>query len=223
MKKTAVFLFSALMLVLGLSINTNAQENGSWSVGADLYNRYVWRGTDFGNSPVVQPTVEYSIGGFAIGAWGSYSTSANVGGTEADLYASYGFDFGFDVVVTDYFFPVEPTAEDGKGGYFNYDDNHLIELGLSQSIGDFYLSGNVLMNGDNDLYFEAGYSFGAFDAFVGAGNNAYTLDCDFNVCNVGISTSKEIKITDNFSLPMSGSVILNPDSEQIFFVVGVSL
>jgi len=219
MKKTAVILFSVFSLILGLSVNASAQE-GSWSVGADLYNRYVWRGTDFGNSPVVQPTVEYSVGGFAIGAWGSYSTSASVGGTEADLYATYSTDFGLDVVVTDYYFPAEPGSE---GNYFDYDDAHTFELGLSQSIGDFYLSGNVYLNGDNDIYFEAGYSFGAVDAFVGAGDNAYTLDGDFNVCNVGISTSKEVKITDSFSLPVSGSVILNPDSEQIFFVVGISL
>ena len=35
--------------------------------------------------------------------------------------------------------------------------------------------------------------------------------------------SKEIKVTDSFSLPVFGSVILNPNSQDLFFVFGFSL
>ncbi|MFO7864639.1 MAG: hypothetical protein R6U85_11600, partial [Salinivirgaceae bacterium] len=59
-------------------------------------------------------------------------------------------------------------------------------------------------------------------AFVGAGDEVYTTDGEFGIVNVGIGASKEIKITDYFSLPLSGSVILNPESESLFMVVGVS-
>lgn len=218
MKKFASVLFATLLTIA--AFNGNAQEKGSWSVSADLFNRYVWRGTDFGNSPVVQPGVEYSVGGFSIGAWGSYSTSANVGGTEADLYVGYSTDFGLDLIFTDYYFPVEPGT---VGSYFDYDDSHAFEIGATQAIGDFYLSANYFLNLDSDIYLEAGYSFGTVDMFVGAGNESYTMSGNFNVCNIGISTSKEIEITDKFSLPLSGSVILNPNTEQLFFVVGISL
>ena len=222
MKKTAVILFSVFSLILGLSVNASAQE-GSWSVGADLYNRYVWRGTEYGNSPSIQPTVEYSIGGFAIGAWGAFNTD---GYQEADWYASYGFDFGLSVGVTDYYYPGSEFFD-----YSGDNSSHALELNLGYSIENLSLSGNYMMNespdgagsAGDDLYFEAGYSFDSFDVFVGAGDGWHTTDGEFDVCNVGISTSKEIKITDSFSLPVSGSAILNPETEQFYIVVGFSL
>jgi hypothetical protein len=48
-------------------------------------------------------------------------------------------------------------------------------------------------------------------------------DMGFDICNIGISTSKEIKITDDFSLPVSGAAILNPSYEAFHIVVGISL
>ncbi len=42
------------------------------------------------------------------------------------------------------------------------------------------------------------------------------------LCNVGIGTTKEIKITDSFSIPVTGQVIFNPEKEQLYVVVGFS-
>jgi hypothetical protein len=58
---------------------------------------------------------------------------------------------------------------------------------------------------------------------LGGGDGAHKVDGNFNICNIGIGTSKEIKITDSFSLPVSGAAILNPSSEQFYIVVGISL
>jgi hypothetical protein len=74
----------------------------------------------------------------------------------------------------------------------------------------------------NDMYFELGYSFEAVSLFVGAGDGWHTSDAEFAVCNVGLAYSKEIEISDKFSLPVSGTLILNPDTEQFFVVFGVS-
>jgi hypothetical protein len=79
-----------------------------------------------------------------------------------------------------------------------------------------------------DLYFEAGVSFDYFRVFMGAGNGWHTYDPDtdkasFNVCNIGIETSKIIEITDRFSIPVTGQLIFNPDKEQMFIVVGFTL
>lgn len=43
------------------------------------------------------------------------------------------------------------------------------------------------------------------------------------IINLGFSLSKEIKISENYSLPVFGSVITNPEAENIFMVFGVSL
>jgi len=214
MKKIYLILAS-LILMLVFSPSIRAQE---WSTGLDIYSSYVWRGTKFGSGPAFQPSVEFSAAGFAIGAWGSFNASTDEA-AEADLYASYGFNLGENaslaITLTDYYFPGSSWLEG---------DSHYIEPMLTFGIGSFSLTGAYMMNsGDGDIYLEAGFSAGAIDLFLGGGDGAYTVDGKFNVCNIGIGTSKEIKITDLFSLPFSGAAILNPSSEQFYVVVGISL
>jgi hypothetical protein len=76
---------------------------------------------------------------------------------------------------------------------------------------------------EGDLYFEAGYSFGSVDLGLGAGDGQYTDDGEFNVCNIMVGTSKDIEITEKFTLPVSGAVILNPSTGGFFITVGLSL
>ncbi len=217
MKRRITFLIVMLTI---LSSGIKAQDGGSFDTGVDLYSTYVWRGTKFGSGPAAQPWLEFSAGGFAIGAWGSYSFSTDEA-TEADLYASYALDLGegnsLTFTVTDYFFPGASSA------YFD-GNSHFIEPMASLGLGGFSVTGAYMMNdGSGDLYLEAGLSAGAVELTIGAGDGAYTIDSDFNVCNISIGTSKEIKITDTFSLPVSGAIILNPSSEQFNVVVGISL
>ncbi len=40
--------------------------------------------------------------------------------------------------------------------------------------------------------------------------------------NLGFTLSKEIKITENYSLPVFGSFITNPEAENVFMVFGIS-
>jgi hypothetical protein len=206
-----------LVLIFAGSVTAKAQ----WSTGADFYSSYVWRGVQYGG-PSVQPYVDYTKGGFSAGAWGS----AGFDGTmEMDLYASYGFDFGLSIGATDYYYPGTE--------YFDFSDStgaHGFELNLGYEVKGLSLSANYMLNEaggagtvGGDMYFELGYSFKSVDLFVGAGDGWHTPDGEFGVVNVGIGTSKEIPITDKFSLPVSGSVILNPTTEQFFIVVGISL
>lgn len=43
------------------------------------------------------------------------------------------------------------------------------------------------------------------------------------IVNIGITASKEIKISESFNLPINASFISNPDSKRVFFVLGISL
>lgn len=51
----------------------------------------------------------------------------------------------------------------------------------------------------------------------------YSTDKKFNVVNLGLSATKAIVISDKFSLPLTGKGILNPEKDQIFFVLGFAL
>jgi hypothetical protein len=205
-----------IVLLVGLAAvpaMTMAQEV---SVGADIVSSYVWRGLDCGDGAAVQPYVEFGSGGFAIGAWGSYAIGSD-GAPEADLYLGYGFENGLYLGLTDYFFP-------GDGVEYLDTDNHTFEVNLGYEVGPVSLGANMYFddNSNDDMYFELGYDFGLASVFVGGGDESYTTEGDFAICNLGISAEKEITVTDTFSLPMFGSVILNPDSEQMYIVVGMS-
>jgi uncharacterized protein (TIGR02001 family) len=211
-KKITLVVFTILAIC---TLNVKAQES-SWSTGVDLYSSYVWRGAKFGSGPALQPGVKYSNSGFTIGAWGSYCFSTNEA-MEADLYASYGFSLGesssLTFTVTDYYFP---TA-----AYFD-GDSHYFEPMIGLGLGKLSLTAAYMTNAE-DSYVEAGYTAGAVTLFAGAGNGQYTKDASFNLCNVGLKSSKTIKISDTFSIPVSGSVVLNPSTEQFHIVVGISL
>ncbi|MFO8000706.1 MAG: hypothetical protein R6U46_05635 [Marinilabilia sp.] len=212
-------LFLGLILagLMAGSLKTSAQTQ--IEAGADLMSRYVWRGTDFGGSPSIQPYIEMSAGDFVLGAWGAYTTNLP-GAQEADLYTGYTLGDVFSLTLTDYYFPEDDMSDD----YFDFDNSHSLEVSGELAFEKFSIMAGKFFAGadDQSLYFEAGYDFGSFNAFAGAGDNAYTTDGDFGVVNVGIGTGKDIQITDHFTLPMSASLILNPESETLFLVAGVS-
>ncbi|MCX6227991.1 MAG: hypothetical protein NTV75_02220 [Bacteroidia bacterium] len=220
MKKVTLGLIVALFSII--SISASAQETkGAWTTGADFYNRYNWRGSDFGNSPVVQPTIKYVDGGFTLGAWGSYSLSGVTTATEADLFMTYAFKSGFSLTLTDYYFPAEPGS---VGNYTTYKAPHMFEISPGFTSGKFSIVGNyAFANVNNDIYVEAALALKTCSIFVGAGNEQYSSDKNFNVVNLGLSTTKTIAISDKFSLPLTGKVILNPEKDQIFFVLGFTL
>lgn len=227
MKLTKLLKSLLLTVVVTVSIATTVNLNHAQAQeitpGVDLYSTYVWRGVSY-SGPSIQPYVELSSGGFALGAWGSQGidgsfTDGSSGFQEMDLYASYSFDFGLSLGVTDYYYP---------GGSFFEDTGHAFEFNAGLALGDLSLSGNYIFAGEgsygDDMYFEVGYSAGPANVFVGGGDGWHSSDPEeFAIVNIGIGTSKEIKITDSFSLPLSGAVILNPDTEQFYIVAGISL
>jgi hypothetical protein len=106
----------------------------------------------------------------------------------------------------------------------------MVNLGLGNlSLTAAYMFYEGAASGSGDIYLQAGYAAGPVSITLGGGNGQYSLedgedeDDKFAISNIGIGTSKEIKITDSFSLPISGSIILNPSTEQLFVVVGISL
>ena len=212
-KKITLIVFTLLAIC---TLNSVAQEKGSWSTGVDLYSSYVWRGSQAGAFSI-QPTVKYTTGGFTIGAWGSGDITTGAP-QEADLFATYAFKSGLSLGVTDYHY---------NSSMLFADKVHAFEANLGYTVGKLSLSGNYVFNSasgaiGDDKYFEAGYQFSTVKLFVGAGDGWYTNDGSFQVCNLGITTTKTLKITDSFSIPFSGSVIVNPNKEQIFYVIGVS-
>ena len=223
-----VFLF-AIVLFLSTTVGLKAQEeekSNPIDIGADIMSRYVWRGTDYGSSPSIQPYMELGLGGFALGFWGAYTTNLP-GVQELDFYANYTFSDVVTIGITDYFFPDEIFGYD----YYEFRGDstaHILEgmasfNGLENLPLTLMIGYNFAGDSQNSTYLELGYSFSILDIFLGAGNGFYTTDGKFNVVNLGIGVSKDLKITERFSLPMSASFITNPEAKKVHFVFGISL
>jgi hypothetical protein len=200
------------------------EKESPFTFGADLVSAYVWRGTKF-SGPSIQPTLEYGISGFTIGAWGSFDFTN--GFNELDTYASYTFGFGLGLGVTDYYYQGSRAFD-----FADTTGSHALEANLNYTIGGFSASANYVINDTHaggpgskggDLYFELGYGFKYLDVFVGGGDGWHTANGNFNIVNVGIGVTKEIKITETFSVPVFAQLIVNPDKEEYDLVIGISL
>ena len=223
-----------------------AEKDFPLTFGFDLVSRYVWRGIDFGFTPAFQPGITYSVGrkkvNFEIGAWGSYSIGGNF--AEMDLYATLSFPYVW-VGMIDYFFPLENAADDQ---YFRYGNNtlHVFEglvgfegpekFPITAFAGYNFHSYNMPNDPENpvsrpkdDIYFEIGYPFSlrkdmSIDVFVGGANGSYyTQNGNFNIVNVGFTTSKSFNVKDKVVIPLSLSLIANPDAQKVYFVAAVGL
>lgn len=219
-----MFFIGLVTLFICSLVEVKAQESiqqSKFSAGADLYSNFIFRGTSYGRGPSVQPTVEYINGRFTAGVWGAYDAG---GYSEADPYVSFSFPSGLTLGLTDYYYPELELFD-----FTRATGSHAVEINAGFTTGSLSLSANYILNeaggaesAGGDMYFQAGYAFTYFSVFAGGGNGWHTSDGEFDLCNVGISTSKELKLSDSFSIPVTGQVIVNPDREQLFVVVGFS-
>lgn len=224
MEKIRMCFTGLVVLVLITTTRLQAQDevkNSSFSVGADFYSNYIWRGTKYGTGPSLQPSVKFVKGGFTIGVWGAYDAH---GYTETDPYISYAFKSGLSFGLTDYYYPGLRL--------FNVTDtagSNALEINGGFTKGGFSLSANYIVNEaggaasvGGDKYFQVGYAFKDFSLSAGAGDGWHTSNGNFNLCHVAVGATKVIKVTDGFSIPVNGQVILNPEREQLFVVIGFS-
>jgi hypothetical protein len=213
---TVVFLIS---VVNGFS---QEAETNKFSAGADFYSSYIWRGTKYGTGPHIQPLVKFNSGFFTAGGWGSFDFS---GYQEADLFFSFALPAGFSLGMTDYYYPGQD--------YFDFSEStgsHAYEINGGFSKGGLALSGNIIVNkaggagsSGGDLYFQAGYTFNSFNLLLGAGNGWHTSTGNFNVCNVGFGATRTIRVTESFSIPVVGQIIVNPERQKMYIVIGFTL
>jgi len=216
--------------IIVLSANLISAQT-SVSGGADFVSRYLWRGLDFGNTFSIQPTMSLSTGNFEVGFWGSYPLVNTASGSEEmDLYLGYSIG-DFSVLVTDYYFPNSGM----RYGLYKDPGAHTIEVGVSYGGSESFpisLSAymNVYNDDDNTVYLELGYSTEVndvtLDLFVGGtpgGDGGFYGTTELNLINIGITASKEISITDSFSLPIFSSYVLNPNLEVGYLIFGLSL
>jgi hypothetical protein len=235
MKKIKILLCG--MLLFSVSTSTLMAQDSDKpefevSVGADLVSSYVWRGS-YISGISFQPSIGLSYGGLSLTAWGSSDFNNVV--NEFDFTLGYGVG-GFSVAVTDYFGPYV-SAEVPK--YFAK-KSHILEgtvgfdfAEVSEKFALSVLWNTNFLNDKNEegkeqysTYIELGYpvEVGSVGIDFALGFTPWEgLYSDkFNVVNISVKGSKDIKITESYSLPVFAQAVLNPYTEQVHFVFGLS-
>lgn len=220
-------IIKATIITFLMIFTLNNVSEAQVEVGVDVMSRYVWRGTDFGSSPSLQPDISVTVGNLTLGGWAAMATNGNSAGTEVDFYASYSIETSagtFSLNLTDYTFPEAPT-----GNYFS-SESHFIELGVGYGGSESFpisLSTGVFVTNDDDysIYTELGYAVSNVELFLGFTPAASALygTTKAGVINTGISASRDVKVTDLFSFGLSGSVVFNPYANDAFLLFGISL
>lgn len=232
MKKIAMF-------TMGLVLSSTALAQGEieTTISGDLVSSYIWRGQDLG-SVAVQPTFGVGYKGLSLSAWGSYGLTNPNDVKEFDLTLSYATG-GLNIGLTDYWFS---EGLDPNGRYFKYDahgTNHVIEANMGYDFGFASLqwftniTGNDGINRDGkraySSYLEASAPFklSAIDWTATIGMVPYATTSygtrGFSVTNLSLRATKEIKVTDSFSIPIFGQLTGNPCSQKAYLVLGFAL
>lgn len=219
------------LLSMAMPFTAKAQDKVEASVGADLVSGYIWRGQDLGGVSL-QPSASIAYKGFSLGAWGSVGLEST-DTKEFDLTLGYSTG-GFSVSVTDYWF-------NGGPGYFHYgayNTSHVFEAQIGYDFGPLAVNwytnfaGADGINKDGDRAYSsyislaAPFKLGGLDWTAEIGATPWATDFyganGFAVCDISLGASKDIKITDSFSLPLFAKATWNPRSEGAYFVVGLS-
>lgn len=229
-------LFTAMALVaLSVASPVKAQDDVEATVSADVVNQYIWRGQDLGNVSF-QPTLGVAYKGLSLTAWGSVGLTEASDTKEFDLTAAYAYK-GFHIGVTDYWFN---TPNDRYFSYAAHETSHVFEANVGYDFGVFSLdwytnfAGNDGINKSGDRayssYVEANvpFKFASCDwtATLGAVPYAtffYSDASGFAVTNVGVKASKDIKITNSFSVPVFAGISANPSTEKAYLLFGFTL
>lgn len=237
MKK--IFLF-AMLFAVGTAAVAQEEETKAkveTTIKADFVNQYIWRALDMG-SVAVQPTLGVGYKGLSLTAWGSYGITNKDDVKEFDLTLAYT-NGKFNVGIIDYWFSVglDPDAR-----YFKYGahgTNHIFEANVGYDFGPVALQWFTNFTGNDGLnksgkrayssYFEATAPFSLFKvdwtATAGLVPYASTLyaTTGFAVTNISLRATKDIRITDSFSLPIFGQVTGNPCTQKAYLVFGFTL
>ena len=219
------------------AVAAKAQDTLETTIGTDVVSQYVWRGQDLGGVSV-QPTLGLAYKGLSLSAWGSAGLSKPADTREFDLTLAYTIG-GFNIGVTDYWFN---AGLDPLNRYFAYAadcTNHVFEANVGYDFGFASLQWYTNFAGNDGLtpaekrayssYVEVNVPFvlGGVDWTATAGAVPFATDFygveGFGVVNVALTASKDIRITDSFSIPVFAQVAANPYSRDAFFVFGITL
>lgn len=233
------------IVLLALSVLSGfaaqAQDGIETTISGDIVSQYVWRGQDLGSASI-QPTLGVAYKGLSLTAWGSVGITNPDDNKELDLTLAYTIG-GLNIGITDYW-TNDATGNDPTARFFKYDahgTNHVFEANIGYDFGlasiQWYtnFAGNDGTNKDGkraySSYAEVAVPFklASVDWTATAGVIPFATSfyndwtSGFAVTNLSLKATKDIKVTDSFSIPVFGQIAANPCSQKAYLVLGFTL
>ena len=222
---------------LAASVATLAQEKIETTISGDVVSSYIWRGQDLGNVSL-QPTLGIGYKGLSLTAWGSVGLSEPADTKEFDLSLGYTIG-GLNIALTDYWFNAGLDPENRYFKYSAHATNHVYEANIGYDFGLASLqwftnfAGNDGANKDGmraySSYVELTVPFklASVDWTATAGAVPFATDFygtnGFAVTNLALKATKDITVTESFSIPVFAQVVANPCSQKAYLVFGLTL
>ena len=221
-----------LLLIWQLPVFSH-ENTSNFHLALELSSKYMWRGIEYGTSPVAFPSVYYNNKGFNVFAMGAYAFDGSH--QEVDYGLSYSRGW-FTLGASDYFFPSAVGEKDNYFDYKSHSTGHSVETYLTVmptnfpmwlTLSTYVYGADKKTNGDQaySSYAELGYRYdfnadNQLSLTVGANlNKSFYTDyvSGFNVVNIAMKYAVNVPIGKKFKLPLSASYILNPYKKKSFF------
>lgn len=246
MRRYLILLFALVGSCINVLCARETQEHNNWGakltqsnfhIGFDIQTKYVWRGMEMMTSdaaPVVFPQINYQNKGWYVYAMGGYAVNGEY--AEVDLGVSYTWN-SLTLGLNDYYYP---TVESNKDNYFGVGNTgHWLEATLTyapEKIPIWVTASNFFYGADKYLD-ENGNEKQAYSSYVELGtyydfldNNRVSLSVgaalnkscyngyekDFSICNIEGKYTYNVKVKDDWTLPLSVSFIYNPVFDKPF-------
>jgi hypothetical protein len=209
------------------------------SARATFLSRFIWRGLELGDYPQFQPDVTVSYRKFFVGTWASHGLSPSAfdqsipAYKEVIPYAGLGIDLGerdaLTLIVLNHYNPnfgrVGDWAGNGRGSN-TLEFRSILNVGKFDFLGSF----NFLNDEKNSPYLEVGYTATLpndykmrFLASCTPMESPFHGTDSFAITQVGVITSKDIKITESFNLPVRIDLIVNPELDKFYTAFGFAI
>lgn len=220
-----------LQIILLIFVKVYSQNDSIWflKANADISSRYVWRGSDYFNSPCIHPDLQINFDEkFGIGIWGATSFT-NQPIQEIDLYLFANYK-RLNFYLFDYFY-MNTLNNNHYFDFYYKTTGHTLSFDVSYTISEKYpltILASYNFWGNDTLkstYLEANYEIKEkkLQIFIGGTLNNGWYSSKAGICNTGIQLIKEIEISPSFKIPLKIQCIVNPIRENIYFVASISI
>ena len=229
---------SGIAVLLAFNLHAgNEQKKATISQSVKVVSRHVVRGFFTGNSPCIEPNLSFQTGKFTIGVWGAYAFDASY--TEVDFYVQYNTPL-FQFSVTSLYNPKQDFENSDFFDFESEESIHFLDaITMFKGYENFPISimTSVMFYGEYDRYVSNNQRYSTYIEFVysnyiGGKKVSWALGLtprkgfyadEMNVVNMNMSVFDKIKFSEQFSLPISAGLSLNPVNERLLFNVSFTL